>query len=267
MISFSEPMDKASVQAAWQSPGLPASAVTFGWDDTGTILTVTPNEPLVIAEIVALEESAQAYGYSINTAATDLAGNSLEQDYEVVFTTARRWTTSIFVDTNMSKFVASNGDVGGEGFATMAINRVGDNANNQGIRSFVSFPLADLPADLIELESAQMDVLEGWNQTGFPLVADANGLGEMKVHDVEFDEILSTTFNLELGVEAGTLMKFPSGATPVDVTDLVLADLDAAATYSQFRLAFTKNSDGNGVADFIGIQDDHLPIEVVVLIP
>jgi hypothetical protein len=261
-VSFSEPMDKASVQAAWQSPDLPSNAVTFSWDTEGTILTVTPNSPLAIAEIDALEDPATAYSFSINAAATDLAGNGLEPELALSFTTARRWTTPVLRDPELTNYVSSNGAVAGNA----SVIRVGDSANNLGYRAFVTYAIAEFPEDMIALESARMRLLD-WDIVGTPL-ALSGGLGNVMVHDVSFTEILSTTYNLEPIAQIGALLGFINpNVVLLDVTDHVQADLDADATYTQFRLACGTATNNNSAPDYVSIVEANLPLELTVLVP
>jgi hypothetical protein len=262
-VSFSEPMDKASVQAAWQSPELPANAVTFAWDDAGTVLTVTPNDPLVIAEIDGLEDPAEAYSFSINSAATDLAGNGLEPELSSSFTTARRWPTTVGRNAILTNYVGSNGEVA----LNLLVLQVGDDAQNIGWRSFVTYNLDSLPEDMIELETASVHLVD-WTVFGAPFKFN-EGVGMLQLADVEFDAIQSVTYNLEPieTIVTNMLRAFAPEKVEVDVTDAVLADLAAERAHSQFRLSMTNATNNNGVADYIRIQEANLLLEVTVLVP
>ncbi len=76
VITFSEPMDTASAQAAF---GLSPSATgSFSWAGGGTILTFQPSQPL---------QPGTTYTITVGTGATDLAGNALAQVVTFRFTT------------------------------------------------------------------------------------------------------------------------------------------------------------------------------------
>lgn len=75
-ITFSEPMDEASVVQAFSMT--PAMNGNFTWNTAGTVLTFTPARPLV---------PGTAYGVTISTAAKDLAGNAMTAPKTFVFTT------------------------------------------------------------------------------------------------------------------------------------------------------------------------------------
>ena len=263
-ISFSEAMDKASVQTAWQSSELPASEVTFGWNAEGTVLTVTPNAPLAIAEIATLDDPAESFAFALDGIATDLAGNPLDPALDVSFSTARRWTTSIEPYSEMTKYVGSNGSVG----PFELDNRVGDNAGNVAYRTFVSYALGALPADLLVLESAHFH-LEAWSTIGDPFEID-NGLGAINLHAVDFEQIDNATYNLvpaDGDLVGSVLAMLNPNEIVKDVTAWVVEDVDAMALYTQFRLATPTPTNDDDNADYVTIHEADIPLEVTVLIP
>jgi len=75
-VDFSEPMDADSVEASFIMS--PATEVEFLWNDEGTQLVVLPAGSL---------EYNTDYKFTIGTEASDLAGNPLETQYEVMFST------------------------------------------------------------------------------------------------------------------------------------------------------------------------------------
>jgi hypothetical protein len=88
------------------------------------------------------------------------------------------------------------------------------------------------------------------------------------VHDVSFTEILSTTYNLEPIAQIGALLGFINpNVVLLDVTDHVQADLDADATYTQFRLACGTATNNNSAPDYVSIVEANLPLELTVLVP
>jgi hypothetical protein len=76
IITFSEKMDQAATQTAYQSATL--AAVTFTWNAEGTTLTVKPNAPLAYSTGTDPNAIvAQNYSFSLTTTAKDAAGNAL----------------------------------------------------------------------------------------------------------------------------------------------------------------------------------------------
>lgn len=85
-VTFSEAMDKQSVETAFQSPDL--GNFTFDWRDDQTIV-VTPTAALAHAS-GGPGVRARTFTYRLTTVAKDLAGNELDHAYEATFATQRR---------------------------------------------------------------------------------------------------------------------------------------------------------------------------------
>lgn len=96
-IEFSEPMDRKSVEDAYDSKTLPPDEVAFSWSDDWRTLTITPNAALEYASAKSIEALSDApeYSFIISKAASGDDGELLEEDYAVTFTTARRVSTVI----------------------------------------------------------------------------------------------------------------------------------------------------------------------------
>lgn len=107
LVEFSEPMDHGATEAAYasESAGLGSSDVSFGWNASGTILTVTPVAPLAYAQGTdPAATAALEYAFAFGAGATDLAGNALAP-VGYSFTTLRHITTRLAGDP------AQDGDV------------------------------------------------------------------------------------------------------------------------------------------------------------
>lgn len=78
VITFSEPMDHVSTEAAYESATLPAGRVTFDWNDDSTVLTVLPIDGLQYASGTTPSSPAKVYSIAISSTAEDRAGNQLE---------------------------------------------------------------------------------------------------------------------------------------------------------------------------------------------
>ncbi|MEM6789552.1 MAG: Ig-like domain-containing protein [Myxococcota bacterium] len=90
-ITFSEAMDKESVETAFQSADL--GNITTDWLDDQTFV-VTPNALLAYAS-GSPSVAANTFTYRITTVAKDLAGNELDDAYEATFATLRRITRNM----------------------------------------------------------------------------------------------------------------------------------------------------------------------------
>ena len=135
VVTFSEAMNQASAQAAFQSSTI--GATTINWNAAGTEMTVNPNADLDYTT------TGKTYSYSITTTATDKAGNALASNFDGSFKTFKRISTTITATqfgeiSNAQILLATSVDI-----------QVGDQINNTSRRGFVGFDLSSLPADLI----------------------------------------------------------------------------------------------------------------------
>ena len=146
VVTFSEPMNQASAQAAFQSASLGTNTIT--WNANGTVMTVNPNADLEYTS------SGKTYTFSVTTTATDKAGNALSSASEGSFKTFKRIITNVLNKASTNAEINNTNTVSG---ATADI-QVGDAANNSSKRGFVGFDLSTLPADLVpaNIESARV---------------------------------------------------------------------------------------------------------------
>jgi hypothetical protein len=146
VVTFSEPMNRQTTEAAFSSPNLPA--VKFSWNASGTIATITPTSPLDYAAGEVPSTAAKAYSFSFGTVATDVAGNRLAA-HSHGFSTLRRLTRSLRVLIGQSGYA-------GKDFANFNTMVFYIGPADQGMRTFqgiATFGLHDVPAGA-EVESA-----------------------------------------------------------------------------------------------------------------
>jgi hypothetical protein len=122
-VTFSEPMDKVATEAAFKLTNitklLPVDG-TFSWDSP-TTLEFRPNTPF---------NHETRFDVAVSSAATDLSGNALAQ-FSSTFTTMRLLTSVL------GPSVTNSGWMTPTSLTTQTL-RVGDNALNEEIRSFVA---------------------------------------------------------------------------------------------------------------------------------
>jgi hypothetical protein len=208
IITFSEAMDKAATQQAYQSAtaGLKASEVTFSWNADGTVLTITPNELLEYAAVTAPDADANEYAFSLSSVAADKAGNELEgADYS--FTTLKRVTQTIVrdaVNTGTIRKYVSDATYHGGADSTVSCGYRGGASTAGYIRGFWSYGLAGsgIPAALTlekaTLELTFTDVMrtnsdDSVSNIGFPVMKKAF------VSQVNYGVIGETDNSAELG--------------------------------------------------------------------
>lgn len=142
-VSFSEPMDKASVQVAF-AVTIPAlsNVGVFSWSADGKTMTFNPNLSFDYGATVA---------WRLNVGAKDLAGNPLGLETRG-FAVVRSATVAIDASATLDGYV-TNGNL----VSTASSNLlVGDSASNIAYRSFLSFDLSSLPASLTRITAAQV---------------------------------------------------------------------------------------------------------------
>ncbi len=134
VVTFSEPMDQASAQAAFQSADL--GTATFSWSADGTAMTVNPNADL------AYTSSGKSYSFKVTTTAKDKANNALGSETSSSFKTFRQLSSTV------TSTAALDGDANnaGEVFTTSNEARAGDGFTNRPYRAFFSFDISSLPA-------------------------------------------------------------------------------------------------------------------------
>jgi hypothetical protein len=155
VVTFSEPMDRVSTQAAYQSTDIPAGGVAFSWNSESTVLTVSASSDLLYAEgSNANDVMAREYAAMIATTAEDEAGNRLEADFGWSFRTMRRITQTF--TTGPLNWIMSSGLASNNLPCPSATAVVGDTADNIGRHLLVSRDISGLPDGIDEFEAATL---------------------------------------------------------------------------------------------------------------
>lgn len=258
MITFSEPMDQTATQTAYQSTSLPASGVSFGWDATGTSLTITPNTPLEYAKGTTLGTPRKTYVFTLTAAAKDKAGNWLVP-VTSGFTTLLEITASLPSQYELDGIVTSNSLV----YPSAII--VGDNDAKLGYRGFLTFDLTAVPSSLLASNLTKATIkLYKTRIFGDPytyLVIPCNGVnqcdqyGTVGLDHVDYGISLENTDFAtpslgNLGVIDSLDIPIRS-FTQADVLSAVRDDLKKRQNRSQYRLSFPVLTDGGAVTDAV----------------
>jgi Bacterial Ig-like domain len=265
-ITFSEQMDQAATEAAYQAPNLPP--VTFIWDATGTTLTIQPNEPIPYSYQV---ETALTYTFSVSGAAKDAAGNSLAL-FSSSFSTLRGFYTECFGIANLDGYVDTSGS--GQAFTGLA-PRAGDLRDNAGVRAFFSF---DLSACLPEGRILKDAVFNIYKDVGIGI---PYSLGDVSLEHVNYgDSLGADDYNTPVLADLDIFdnsFEIPGSRLFSTVTNAVQNDLDNRATRgnrSQFRLRFPVATNNDNSEDWViysgseGGNRDFVPfIQINFLIP
>jgi len=262
-IAFSEPMDRASVEGAWTSADLPASAVDFAWNAASDTLVVMPHDPLVLAKGAGVDPSVvapRAYQFGVGIGAADTAGNHLAAAFAAGFTTQREMTVALLPISALTRSMRGDGVVFGETAVTLTS---GDTVSNLQTKTFVSFTLPVLPAGA-SVASATLTASQ--NST----LGNPYGLGDLVAQHVNTAVIDAAAFGAAPLSSVGVLSRSATiGVKALDVKTEVVDDLAnhaARGERSQFRLEFETQTDADGVDDEARFSRSGMMLGLVYLV-
>ena len=151
-IVFNEPMDTASVEAAYSSDseGIKPGQVTFTWQDDDKKLVVTPAAELAYSP----NADFLTYSFVIGAGAQDKAGNPLATAVSSSFSTMRSLYAQLEGEAALDGSVA----VYGSAVTDRDSIFVGEDDGGASSKAFFSFPLKDLPADAESIKWAELEV-------------------------------------------------------------------------------------------------------------
>jgi hypothetical protein len=268
VIEFSVPMDEARTEAAYQSEGIPSNSVSFSWNDEGTQLTITPNDPL---DYPAGSDPDDVVSPPINiflsTSAQDRAGQHLSAPAESSFALLRQINLSLAAQQNrdLTGSWRSN-DTYGQGDCARNQDTVcvGDSgAGGLQYKGFMSFALPGLPSGMTRLQSARL-TFQITQRSGNPFT----GLGALTLDHAAFEAIGPDAFEADPLAALGRIATAGNAGTvlQVDVRNALAADVGTRER-AQFRLAFEEVTNDNGNADTLISTWDTQRIDVSYLIP
>jgi len=263
-LTFSEAMNTSSVELAYASDDLPASAVSFSWSDGDTVLQIIPDQPLTRATgDSAATTFATPYAFEIGSAALDQGGSPLPA-FASAFSVVREITETLEAVRDRSltgNWRADNsygtGECEEQDFAVC----VGDSsAANSAYRGFLTFNLSAIPAAAMDATAATLR-LRVTSEVNLPF----SSLGTLGVERVSFASIDLTAFSAS---PLGALEPITNqnDELSADVLTAVRTDLPGRAR-SQFRMRFSTASDLDGSADLIASEWTTQTLQVSYLIP
>ncbi|OLV19329.1 Ig-like domain-containing protein [Deinococcus marmoris] len=266
VVTFSEKMNQAATQAAYQSTDLPAASVTFSWNADGTQLTINPNADLAYTAL------GKTYSFSLSTTATDLAGNALPATNSS-FKTFKQLTTTINSTPALDGRVRSDGEV----VTNDDTLYIGDSASvgNATYRSYLSFDLAGLPAALTSANilAANLTVNQ-YVVAGNPYTDLDVGASDLILDHVNYGTSLTATdFDPTVYSNQGDIISTPTlGNYTKSVLSALKDDRTNSRVRSQYRLRFAKLTDGDGNADIAYLRSgdsatDKPTLAITYLIP
>jgi hypothetical protein len=262
VVTFSEPMDRVTTQAAYQSLSILPSTVTFSWNDESTVLTINPSMDLQYVESTDLAAAARVYSVAITTTAEDEAGNRLQNDAEWSFQTLRRITQTFAM--NLTEPLVINDAAGVRRVCSTSTRAYcGDEANNSANFILLTTNLKDLPDGIVEWESATLDADLS------AMAGDPFSLGKLNVYDIAILPSDAATWSTPAVLASGEFntIGFDVGPRSAIIFDEIRADYSAGAQYTQFRISFETMKDGDSVADLAYFDCDSFVYTTRYLVP
>lgn len=276
VITFSEPMDQAATEAAYQSEGIPSTGVTFSWNEDSTELTITPDAPLAYdsgPDPASVE--ARRYSFFISSSAVDLEGDGLGTTAEFSFSVLRQieGTFMAVQDRALSGNWRSDGTYGGPNANSNCARNttqnmcVGDATDNDRWQGFITFDLSALPVTMTRISDASLS-LQITSGDGTPFGNGNQALGRLMVDHIAFDEIGVSAFTAQPLAVLGPIAQSGNVGSVLSMNVLSAVALDAeAGAFTQFRLRFERGTDNNEDADVVRSDWDTQSLSLKYLIP
>ncbi|WP_224246221.1 Ig-like domain-containing protein [Hyalangium gracile] len=257
-VTFSEPMDKVSAQAAFNITSPPGfNSGVFDWNEAGTVMTFNPDTDFPHGTDVI---------WRVSTTAKDPSANTLENNVSGTFRVIRVNTVTINYDPPTTGAAVSPSYDKQTYLFLGAL--VGDTGNATQARLFLGFKLDALPENLSRLTSAKL-IWYTTNQTGDPLAS----LGSLLLERVYIGEEIALSNATWTNPVAKTQYESPALNTPISVsvgplipavqfntTSFVASDwldrTNRGTKRSQFRLRFEVPSDNDAENDSIHTHED-----------
>ncbi len=240
VITFSEAMDRQTVESAYESAKLPLDKVSMSWNTEMTVLTISPDQPMLYAEGIGTDPGSVtpiSYALHIGTGAADLAGNPLASAMDLSFATRRRMSAAFGLDAALSRTT-----LGGAALGEQIDVIVGDaSVNNLPYRGYVSFDLATLPQGALVEDaafSARQLATEGAPYSLGPLVA----------YHLTFSAMANVGLVEAMSSPGAFSQDGTAESKSIDVTSQVADDVAnraARSDLSQYRLQFDSVSMNN----------------------
>jgi Bacterial Ig-like domain len=268
-IEFSEAMNQAATEQAYQSGDMPS--VTFLWNANGTKLEIDP------AGDLEHTPAGRVYSFKVRNTATDLAGNALSE-LTSTFRTLRELKRTFESVAALDGNIRSDGNVD----ASNTTMLVGDSGNiNTQHKSFVSFDLAALETDGLtvpqRITGAKMRVFQSLviNTPYSDLQVGDRQL--LAAHVVYGSALNFSDFNSAILHDLGEISSSDAGGykTAQDALESLRDDWAERVTRenrSQFMLFFPLPTDADGEADQIVLNtreaaSNSPELEVTFLVP
>ena len=232
-IVFNEPMDTASVEAAYgsSSEGLKPAQVTFTWEDGDKKLVISPKAELAYSP----NATPIIYSFALAGSAADKAGNSLGTTLVSSFSTLRTLSATL-TGESIDGYIEDDGAGSYTAFTSGSPVFVGIQDSSGGMfschRAYFSFPLSGLPEGVTEFTAADLQLYS----VEYP---DDNFNNSFLIAHVDYGDSLDAgDFNGPLfsGSSVETINLGDQVTNHRDVAEWLQASIDAGGDRFQVRL-------------------------------
>ena len=278
VLTFNQPANPASFEAAYESADLPRAALLFTWNETHTVLTMKPTSPLSYQSGPAEPDGGasflpKTYHYGFNDVAWDDAGHVLSAVH-LAFSTLRQVSAELPADALRT---GNWTDGEGEGIHNCLRGAkapyapsvcVGDDANNVRYTGFISFDLNRLPAGIVQFSSARL--------LGDAVAYGATeALGASRLEHVAFGDLSEAALAMPASANLGPFYGGAGLATGAhfelaeDVTSAVAADYansTASSNRTQYRLGFAQIA-ADAAWDDVELRASTIALATTYLLP
>lgn len=246
VFTFSAPMDTRSVEAAYVSAELPATAVSFAWSAGDTVLRVRPNAPLQIKSGAGSTlVNPASYVIDLGSAARNKAGLALVPKH-LNFTVVRAITQqrNAIQDRDLTGNWRNN-DSYGSSYCERVDTTICIGDGQGSYQGFITFGLDDLPSDVVSIAAAELSATVQLI-VGDPFAA----LGALRLEQVTFSSVGNEALAAPALAASKTLSTSAVSAERMsaDVLTEVRSDWGTRPR-SQFRLFFDTATNSDAVAD------------------
>ncbi len=256
VLTFSEPMDAAATEAAFEllDPAGAPLPVSFSWEDGNRRLVATPAAPLAYSS----NASYLTYHYRLAATAKDPAGNPLAAAFAAGFSTMRLLGFQIESEPDRDGAVASDGGVDAAGASAF----LGDTDAAGASRTFFSFPLDGLPAGTESIVKAVLTI-HTQSTTGNP--SDLH----YRIDHLTYGELDAGDY---AAVESENQPISPSLTGSWKSTWRSWVTDDWSAGRARFQIRLRSDNDGDGASDGYVLNtaeaaDNKPTLQVVVYAP
>jgi hypothetical protein len=255
VITFSEPMDRQSVQAAYQSASIPA--VTYAWSEDDTKVTIDPNVDLLAAD-GGPDVAAQSYAISITDTAEDKAGNRLST-WTGSFATYRVVSADYPVNGSRVHYFNGTSVLGCNGASALA----GDDGA-RGMFIALEVPLSALPAGIIHFSSARIrGAIDG--SRGGPF----GKFGDIHLYSIDQKPLTAVNWTTPVAEDLGLFASSASGSVATNVR-VPLAEAYAVlgtAGVVQYRVSFPSPVTADTSADWVSFACEQFSLSARYIVP